>query len=110
MFVSDSRGLLLYSQTEKKPSRFLKEMGIDINKHILQKDNSIFVDGEFEDEDQIKKRNKKILPGDVISHTFFGEGEVLEVNGDTITVHFATTGIKSLAKNHQSVRLLKDNN
>lgn len=109
LFVSDSRGLLLYSQTEKKPSRFLKEMGIDINKHILQKDNSIFVDGELEDEEQIRKRNKKIIAGDVISHTFFGEGEVLEVNGDTITVHFATTGIKSLAKNHQSVRLLRDN-
>ncbi|MBZ4212494.1 UvrD-helicase domain-containing protein [Mycoplasma sp. U97] len=109
LFVSDSRGMLLSTNTEKKPSRFLKEMGINVSKHILQKDNSVLVNDEFDDEKKIKLRNKKIIVGDVISHTFFGEGEVLEVNGDTIVVHFATQGVKSLAKNHQSVRLLKDN-
>ncbi|WP_029513655.1 ATP-dependent helicase [Mycoplasmopsis primatum] len=109
LFVSDSRGMLINSNSEKKPSRFLKEMGIDINKHILQKDNTVFVeDDDYDDIKKSKNRNKKVIPGDVISHTFFGEGEVLEVNGDTITVHFVTGDIKSLSKNHQSIRVLKD--
>ncbi|WP_027334860.1 ATP-dependent helicase [Mycoplasmopsis felifaucium] len=107
LFVSDSRGKLFNSETDKQPSRFLKEMGIDVNAYILQKESGeVFEDTEIDDK-KIKEWNKKMIPGDVISHTFFGEGTILEVKGDTIVVQFASNNIKVLAKNHMSVRLLK---
>ncbi|MGV2393452.1 UNVERIFIED_CONTAM: ATP-dependent helicase [Campylobacter lari] len=110
LFVSDSRGTYLYNNTEKRPSRFLKEMGIDINKFILQDHDASVLGGNDQENEKIKKDEKKnIIRGDIISHTFFGEGEVLEVNGDTIHVHFAKYGTKSLDKNHESIRLLKNN-
>lgn len=107
LFVSDSRGMLFNTNEEKSPSRFLKEMGIDINKFILQKDNTIFYDDDLNDDKKIKEWNKKMLPGDVISHTFYGEGVILNVKGNTITVQFDKDNIKTLDKNHQSVRLLR---
>lgn len=109
LFISDSRGMLFNTDKEKEPSRFLKEMGININKFILQPDNTIIIEDSEEETEKIPKEvNRKIIAGDVISHTFFGEGEVLEVSGDTILVHFAKNGVKSLAKNHHSIRVLKD--
>ncbi|OAB49025.1 ATP-dependent helicase [Mycoplasmopsis gallinarum] len=111
LFISDSRGALNINQKEKKPSRFIKEMGIDLNKFILQT-GSINLDllGETDDE-KIKEINKKIIPGDIISHTMYGEGTVLEVNQDNIRVKFVTSGSeKTLSKNHPSIRLLKNIN
>ncbi|WP_406617571.1 ATP-dependent helicase [Mycoplasmopsis adleri] len=109
LFVSDSRGKLFNSNKDKTPSRFLKEMGIDVNDYIVEKDISASYGEEITDDKKLKEWNKKMIPGDVISHTFFGEGTILEVKGDTIIVQFGKNNIKALAKNHQSIRLLKRN-
>ncbi|VEU75193.1 ATP-dependent DNA helicase UvrD/PcrA [Mycoplasmopsis maculosa] len=108
LFVSDSRGVHLHNNNEKVPSRFLKEMGIDTNDFILQVHDASVIDIQNGVEKKSREKNKNILRGDIISHTFFGEGEVIEVLGDTIHVHFKTYGLKSLAKNHESIRLLKE--
>ncbi|BAH69732.1 hypothetical protein MBIO_0467 [Mycoplasmopsis fermentans PG18] len=109
LFISDSRGYLIGTDLEKKPSRFIREMGIELKNFIL-KTGSVGLDfDEIVDEKQIKALNKKIIVGDIISHTFFGEGQVVAVENDTISVRF--TGqktIKVLAKNHASIRLLKN--
>jgi DNA helicase-2/ATP-dependent DNA helicase PcrA len=53
------------------------------------------------------KINFKI--GDVIVHTTFGSGVVIGINNDMLDVAFkAPFGIKSLIKNHKSIKRLKN--
>ncbi|WP_029905662.1 ATP-dependent helicase [Mycoplasmopsis opalescens] len=109
LFLSDSRGYYVGTNEHKQPSRFIKEMGIDINKFILHQGEVGINFSDMTDEKEIKNLNKNILPGDIISHSFFGEGQVLEVFNDTIVATFPNKGDKiyTLAKNHPSIRLLK---
>ncbi|WP_416738201.1 ATP-dependent helicase [Mycoplasmopsis meleagridis] len=108
LFISDSRGYYGDKLIDKTPSRFLKEMNINIENKILQNDKTYLDFAELEDENNIKELNKNIIVGDVISHTSFGEGTVLEVNNDSIVVQFiGKNNIKTLNKNHSSIRLLK---
>ncbi|MBU4691370.1 UvrD-helicase domain-containing protein [Mycoplasma sp. ES3225-GEN-MYC] len=108
LFISDSRGYLIGTNTEKEPSRFIAETGLDINKFILQR-NIIDTDfNELTDEKSIKDINRSMVVGDIIAHTHFGEGTVLEVRGDTIVVRFVSSNSeKTLSKNHPSIRLLR---
>ena len=41
---------------------------------------------------------EELLPGEKVSHDKFGEGTVIEVNGNIITVIFNSVGTKKLAK------------
>ncbi|WP_029512729.1 ATP-dependent helicase [Mycoplasmopsis iners] len=108
LFISDSRGYYGDNNVNKTPSRFLKEMGIDIDSIILHSDATDLDYSNLNDEKQIKELNKHIIVGDIISHTVFGEGTVLQVNNDSIVVQFTGKhGIKTLNKNHQAIRLLK---
>ncbi|WP_027120627.1 ATP-dependent helicase [Mycoplasmopsis lipofaciens] len=109
LFISDSRGFLIGTNHKKNPSRFISEMGIDLKNYII-KEETINIDySEITDEKKLRAINKNILVGDVISHTYFGEGTVLQVNDDTIDVRFVNSPqIRTLAKNHDSIRLLKD--
>ena len=85
------------------PSRFIKEIDPDlleivndrmmpeeqINKEELYNNN---IDVEFKD-------------GDIIMHTIYGRGVVIESKGDFITVAFAKNfGIRRLMKNHKSIK------
>lgn len=109
LFISDSRGALVGTNIQKSPSRFIKEMGINLKKFIIQQSN-ISLDYDVNDEKQVKAINRKILVGDIISHATFGEGTVLDVEDDTITVRFVNNpnNPKILNKNHPSIRLLRE--
>lgn len=103
LFISDSRGTLITTKEEKIPSRFISEMGINIDNYIIQ--NNIV--SSF-DEENDKKTNNKFVVGDFISHTTFGEGEVVSVDSMSIEVKFLKFDTpKKLSKNHNSIRLLK---
>ncbi|WP_406614811.1 ATP-dependent helicase [Mycoplasmopsis hyopharyngis] len=104
LFISDSRGTLFDTKTEKIPSRFISEMGINIDDFIIQ--NNIV--SNFDEENDNKKANNKIIVGDYISHTTFGEGQVVYVDNWSIEVKFLKfEDTKKLSKNHSSIRLLK---
>ncbi|QSF13874.1 ATP-dependent helicase [Mycoplasma sp. Mirounga ES2805-ORL] len=107
LFVSSSRGYLFNTNTQKQPSRFLSEMGIDLNKTILHHDPIDLSIIQATDEKEIKSINKQIIRGDIIAHTFFGEGTVVEVSNETIIVKFTNNRIETLEKNHPSIRLLR---
>ena len=48
--------------------------------------------------------NVEFVAGDVIMHTIYGRGVIIEVKGDFLTVAFAKNyGIKKLMKNHKSI-------
>jgi DNA helicase-2/ATP-dependent DNA helicase PcrA len=99
------------------PSRFLKEIGkdkyheehsemISISKADLQ-----WYDSEkpFVVEEQYSDTNIKFKIGDVIVHTLFGSGVIVGINGDMLDVAFkAPWGVKSLIKNHKSIKRLKN--
>ncbi|MBN0919497.1 ATP-dependent helicase [[Mycoplasma] gypis] len=85
---------------QNEESRFISEAGIKgrgISKGISIA--STFANGQEIHE------NDRIIQGDRIVHSKFGEGVVLEVQGEIIKVKFDSEGnVKSLTKNHASIR------
>lgn len=105
LFLSDSRGLYLNTNSLKIPSRFLKEMGIPINKYLSVTSP---IDGDLDvTTETIIERDINI--GDIISHSAFGEGNVIDIMGETIKVKFNNKkyGVKQLMKAHSSYTILK---
>ncbi|VEU70422.1 ATP-dependent helicase [Mycoplasmopsis glycophila] len=107
LFVSDARGKIIGTEIIKEPSRFIKEMGIDINKVILYNSHTEMDDLEEQNEEVIKSLHKNIIVGDIISHVVFGEGEVIDVNSNEIVVEFVKNkDVKTLNKFHPSIKVI----
>ncbi|UUM19586.1 MULTISPECIES: ATP-dependent helicase [unclassified Mycoplasma] len=103
LFISDSRGHLVGSDTPKSPSRFIKEMGINLDEIILHKNFDI----NYLNSESDKKKQNKVIVGDIISHVTFGEGEVLEVKGSEIVVRFIKDKKqKTLNKDHPAIQVI----
>ncbi|MCR8612903.1 MAG: UvrD-helicase domain-containing protein [Mycoplasma sp.] len=102
LFLTDSKGYSQDFETMKKPSRFFKEMGIDVKKL-----SGIYVQtGDYKDNYSDEKYT--ISVGDKIRHINFGVGEVIVVNHRTIDVKFkGTTSIKTLMKNHKAIEVVR---
>lgn len=98
VFISNSRGYMMDYKSQKKPSRFLKEMGINI-RHF----SSEFIPSIFEDDSE-NVDNNNIIEGDKVSHIVFGEGVVLKVSDELVDIKFKKPyGVKTLMKNHKSI-------
>lgn len=95
LFLSCSKGMFFDIKKPKQPSRFLVEMGFESGK---SKDI-------YQEMESNSKTNRNFAPGDLINHTNFGEGVILDINGDTIVIEFKdkSVGVKSLLKNHKSI-------
>ncbi|WP_036452953.1 ATP-dependent helicase [Mycoplasma buteonis] len=107
LFISDARGKIIGTEINKKPSRFIEEMGIDVNQVILYNEHDSAFDNEQKSEEEQKQINKSIVVGDIVSHVVFGEGEVIDVNNFEIVVEFVKDkSVKTLNKFHQSVKLI----
>lgn len=100
LFVSGARGTNFIANITKQkyPSRFIAEMGIDISIHV----SDLMAIRNFDNDIKI---NKNYIIGDTISHITFGEGVVLEIESDKITIKFNKNdiGIKQFLKNHKSI-------
>ena len=101
LFLSACRGPQFNNnKTVSKPSQFLDEMGLNLS----------FFKTEEIDANKIINfyKDREFLPGAKIIHTNFGEGIILDVNGDTIVVEFKNKafGIKQVLKNHKSIERL----
>ncbi|MFA7703474.1 ATP-dependent helicase [Mycoplasmopsis synoviae] len=103
LFVSDSRGSV-YAPIihEKQTSRFIREMGIDFESFLVDKTSKF---SHYLSEEENK--NIKIIVGDAVSHTRFGEGIVQEVNDYDIVVKFVHESAPlTIKKNHPSIKVL----
>jgi len=101
LFISNSKGYTIDFKTQKKPSRFIKELGIDVREHTTE-----FIAPTNFEENYEEDRN--ILEGDIVEHIKFGEGTVVNVQGDVIEISFKSPhGLKSMMKNHKSIRMVK---
>ncbi len=100
LFISGARGTNFIANVtnQKSPSRFISEMGIDISAYV----SDLTTIKNFENDIKI---NKNYIVGDVISHISFGEGTVLDLEGDKITIKFnkEEVGTKQFLKNHKSI-------
>lgn len=107
LFISSSRGMIYASEKFKVPSPFLKEMGINLGDTILLDDPTKFAENN-ETYSEVVSKNSKIIVGDIISHTIFGEGVVVQVgSSNDIEVQFHNDGItRKLNKTHPAIRLL----
>lgn len=100
LFISGARGsnFIANVNKQKSPSRFISEMGIDVSSYV----SDLMIIKNFESDIKI---NKNYIIGDVISHITFGEGVVVDLEGDKITIKFnnETVGVKQFLKNHKSI-------
>lgn len=115
LFITCSDGYS-FGTNSSGPSMFLKEIGNENLEEIKQEYKSISnadlgwynskVSSNYEDN---YEENEVIFNvGDVISHTLFGSGVVIDVKGDILTIAFKSPyGIKSIIKNHKSIKRMK---
>lgn len=103
LFISGARGTNFIADVinQKYPSRFISEMGIDVSAHV----SDLTAIRNFENDIKI---SKNYVIGDLISHISFGDGVVLDLEGDKITIKFnkAEIGVKQFLKNHKSIERL----
>ncbi|MBR3259512.1 MAG: AAA family ATPase, partial [Mycoplasmataceae bacterium] len=78
-------------------SRFIKEAQIETTN--FSPASNLSMDSKF------YRNNPHFEVGDVVIHINFGEGIVLDVNGDSIIIEFKNkdVGVKQLLKNHKSI-------
>lgn len=97
LYISDARGYSIDYKFQKRPSRFLKEMGVDYREFTKE-----FIAPTDSSENYIKDRN--FLEGDRISHIKFGDGVIVNVQGELIEIAFKEPhGVKTLMKNHKAI-------
>lgn len=100
LYISTSKGYNIDFKTQKKPSRFIKELGFNIRHHS----NEFIPPRDFK-ENYAQDRN--ILEGDVVEHIKFGLGTVVNVHGEIMEIAFkAPHGLKSMMKNHKSLKVV----
>ena len=106
LFISNAKRRMLYGKdVMNPPSRFINE----IDENLLDVENEHLLPEEKIDKHEYynKAEDVNFQDGDVIMHTIYGRGVIIEVNGDYITVAFAKNyGIKKLLKTHKSINKL----
>ncbi|MBN3534555.1 ATP-dependent helicase [Mycoplasma procyoni] len=104
LFISDSGGSFYDNNQLSQTSRFVSEMGIKSEK--LLNFTRISQDGKL----NYSKDDKaaELIAGDIVNHIVFGQGIVLEIQGDVAVIKFQKDGlIKTLLKNHKSLEKIQ---
>ena len=103
LYISNAKRRMLYGQdVMNQPSRFIKEINPDLldieNEHLMPEE-------KIDKHDYYNKaEDVDFKVGDVIMHTTYERGVIVEINGDFITVAFNKRyGIKKLLKTHKSI-------
>jgi DNA helicase-2/ATP-dependent DNA helicase PcrA len=132
LFLSYNRSYSAVAQGYLRPSKFLKEAGIEVKNDLNYQGfhteddrggersvyRSRFMYGAIKEE-KSRDRSKNVIDvntdngikwrvGDIALHRAFGEGKVILVEGDIIDVDFADFGVKKLLANHPMLSKKKD--
>ena len=111
LYLTNASSRYLYgSFSNQAPSCYIKEMGYD-NMHIVGQLPKKELDDLFTPSKpkpvEVKEPTQTLSlnVGDKISHKAFGEGTVVQKNGQIVTVAFgAPYGVKKLMESHPSIR------
>lgn len=117
LFLSNAEQRFLFgSQSYQLPSRFIKEMSTElmnqnVNPKMVQKKpapiNKSTVNPSNIQQKRTTSADISFVVGDKINHKAFGDGLVVQVADQVITVAFkAPTGLKKLVGTHPSIRKL----
>lgn len=99
LFISDSKGYSIDFKFQKKPSRFLKEMGVNIRHFTTE-----FIAPKTIEENYVSK-DRNFIAGDEVNHDIFGAGVIVNVEGDLVSIAFkGPHGVKTLMKNHKAIQ------
>ncbi|WP_036458665.1 ATP-dependent helicase [Mycoplasma leonicaptivi] len=109
LYITSARGYHHTTKKPKHPSQFLEEMGINLSETILLKTNENM--SPLTPDDDVTEnitKNSQMIVGDIISHVIFGEGEVIEINGNNdVLIKFHKNGeTKRLNKLHHAIRII----
>ncbi len=102
LYLTNAKRRLLYGKENiNVPSRFIDE----IDREYLDNVNeNIFEDKIIDKEDFYNDIDVEYSTGDIVNHDIYGNGVVVEVSGDLMSVAFKKVGIKKLMKNHKSIK------
>ncbi len=104
LYITNAKRRMLYGKdVMNSPSRFIKE----IDPELLEVENEKMMPEEQINREELYHNDGDITfaDGDIIMHTLYGRGVVIDIKGDFITVAFAKNyGIKKLLKNHKSIK------
>jgi DNA helicase-2/ATP-dependent DNA helicase PcrA len=96
LFITSSKGYSIDYKFQKTPSRFLKELNIDIKDFTNN-----FIASKFGDK---VNNNLDLVEGDKVKHLLFGSGVVIRITGPIAEIAFPSPhGVKSLLKDHKSI-------
>lgn len=99
LYLSYATSRLLYGSVQHNPpSRFLSDMEAEFetspNQYDLDQNSEKLTSHAYEDE---VRYEIEVSEGDLVNHKIFGPGEVIEVAGDRVVVHFKKGGLKNLS-------------
>ncbi|MEM6997523.1 MAG: UvrD-helicase domain-containing protein [Patescibacteria group bacterium] len=104
--VYASSRMLYGSQTYNPPSRFIADIpssAIDMSgaaPEVASSRSLNFGEEPWDITTPVQKDEPRVVielqPGDTVAHKVFGEGSVLEVDGDNVAVYFKKKGVKKL--------------
>ena len=103
LYLTNAKKRMLYGKTNTNaPSRFISEIQGDVLETIsssVKEEKVLNKDELYSDEDV--SYNK----GDIVMHTIYGKGVVIDVDDKFVSVAFAKNfGIRKLMKNHKSLK------
>ena len=93
---------MIYGKTTSNPpSRFIEE----INKDVLETSNMSIKEEKFINKNAMyKDENVEYKKGDIVMHSIYGRGVVLDTDEKFVNIAFAKNfGIRKLMKNHKSL-------
>ena len=103
LFLSNAKRRMLYGKDNMNiPSRFIKE----IDKSLLDEENPMLEFKEKIDKKEMYSDEEvDYKNGDIVMHTIYGRGVVIDVASSILTIAFARNfGVKKLMKNHKSLK------
>lgn len=103
LYLTNAKKRMLYGKTTSNaPSRFLNEIEGDVLETVsssVKEEKVLNKDDLYSDEEVDYKQ------GDLVMHTIYGKGVVIDVDDKFVNIAFAKNfGIRKLMKNHKSLR------
>jgi DNA helicase-2/ATP-dependent DNA helicase PcrA len=113
LYLSHATSRLLYGgQQHNIPSRFLKDINGEIeidtisNAQLWQTSLESKINKPLDNLEPIYV--PELFEGDIIRHKIFGEGRVVEVDGDNVVIYFKTRGTKKININFAPIEKINE--
>lgn len=103
LYITNAKKRMLYGKTSTNaPSRFISE----INNDYLESSNmSIREEKVINKSEMYNTEDVEFNKGDVVIHTIYGKGVVLDIDDRFVSIAFARNfGIRKLMKNHKGLK------